>query len=224
MSIAEKLTTIAENQQGVYDAGYAKGQAEGEVDTARAASIYRIRDINALQKSDVTMHFDFLTDFYSFYQDNLTENVTVEHLTIVAKQPSTRINIFMHQSTPDNKLKHLTLEMDWSKATVSNCFYNLRALEVIDGNPIDLSSSTMVGRFFYMLTSLRHCLFAPSCIKFNADFSDAQYLDEESKQSIVDGLVDLNGETTNTLTMHRYLALTDEQKATIIGKNWTLVQ
>lgn len=29
MSIAEKLTTIAENQQRVYDAGYAKGQAEG---------------------------------------------------------------------------------------------------------------------------------------------------------------------------------------------------
>lgn len=29
MSIAEKLTTIAENQQLVYDAGYAKGQAEG---------------------------------------------------------------------------------------------------------------------------------------------------------------------------------------------------
>lgn len=29
MSVAEKLTTIAENQQRVYDAGYAKGQAEG---------------------------------------------------------------------------------------------------------------------------------------------------------------------------------------------------
>lgn len=29
MSIAEKLVTIAENQQMVYDAGYAKGQAEG---------------------------------------------------------------------------------------------------------------------------------------------------------------------------------------------------
>ena len=222
MSIAEKLTTIAENQQKVYDAGYAAGQTE--VDTARAASVFRIRDINALQKSDVTMHFDFLTDFYSFCQDNPTENVTVEHLTIVAKQPSTRINIFMHQNTPDNKLKWLTIEMDWSQASVSNCFYNLRALEVIDGNPIDLSSSTSVGRFFYQLISLRHCLFAPSSIKVNAHFADTQYLDDESVQSIVDGLVDLTGQTTQTLTLHKNIVLTDAQKSVISAKNWTLVQ
>ena len=29
MSIAEKLTTIAENQQKVYDAGFTAGQAQG---------------------------------------------------------------------------------------------------------------------------------------------------------------------------------------------------
>ena len=69
MSIAEKLTTIAENQQAVYDAGYAKGQAEGEVDTARAASIYRIADPNAFKKKDVTIHLDCLTDYYSFCHD-----------------------------------------------------------------------------------------------------------------------------------------------------------
>ena len=34
MSIAEKLQTIAENEQRVYDAGYAKGQAEGGDTTA----------------------------------------------------------------------------------------------------------------------------------------------------------------------------------------------
>lgn len=32
MSIAEKLTIIAENQQNVYDAGYAKGKADGGID------------------------------------------------------------------------------------------------------------------------------------------------------------------------------------------------
>ena len=223
MSIAEKLTTIADNQQKVYDAGYAAGQAEGEVDTARAASVYRIADPNAFKKKDVTIHFDCVTDYYSFCQDT-PQNTTVEHLTIIASKPATRVSMFMYQGTADYTLTRLTIDVDWSQAPVSNCFYNLRALKVIDGRPIDLSATTVDARFFYMLTALEHCLFAPSSIKVSLNLSDAQYLDGESVQSVIDGLIDLTGQTTKNVTLHRNIALTDEQKATISGKNWTLVQ
>ena len=44
-------------------------------------------------------------------------------------------------------------------------------------------------------------------------------------QSIIDGLKDLTGAESQTLTFHSAVGnkLTDTQKATITAKNWTLV-
>ena len=50
-------------------------------------------------------------------------------------------------------------------------------------------------------------------------------LTTESVQSIIDHLKDLTGLTAQTLTLKAIVGanLTDEQKATITAKNWTLV-
>lgn len=56
------------------------------------------------------------------------------------------------------------------------------------------------------------------------DFSCSP-LNGESVQSVIDHLADLTGETAQTLTFHATVgaALTEEQKAAITAKNWTLV-
>ena len=57
------------------------------------------------------------------------------------------------------------------------------------------------------------------------DFSAPQALTDESIQSVIDALKDLTGETALTVTFCAGVGakLTDEQKATITAKNWTLV-
>jgi hypothetical protein len=47
-------------------------------------------------------------------------------------------------------------------------------------------------------------------------------LTSESVQSIINGLATVT--TAQTLTLNKAIALTDEQKATIQTKGWTLVQ
>lgn len=57
------------------------------------------------------------------------------------------------------------------------------------------------------------------------EIKDSPLLSADSVQSIIDHLKDLTGGTTQTLTVHGDVgaAMTPEQKAGIIAKNWTLV-
>lgn len=62
-------------------------------------------------------------------------------------------------------------------------------------------------------------------IASNISFAQSNLLTEASVQSIIDHLKDLTEATAQTLTFHADVGakLTDEQKATITTKNWTLV-
>ena len=64
-----------------------------------------------------------------------------------------------------------------------------------------------------------------SVIAKNLSFSASSMLSVESVNSIINALKDLTGATAQTLTFHATVGgkLTDEQKATISAKNWTLV-
>ena len=59
----------------------------------------------------------------------------------------------------------------------------------------------------------------------SVSFADSPLINEASRQSIINALADLTGQTAQTLTFHATVAakLTEEQKATITAKNWTLV-
>ena len=156
MSIAEKLTTIAENQQKVYDAGFVAGQAEGGgVDVSVPAVIYRCEDLNLFGAKEVTFNFDRIRHLASFYHitgaEYYVENTTVEHITINCAQQITSCNMLLYINVKggDHTLKRLTLNADTSKATFSNVSSFFYALEVIDGTPLDLSSAGNVNRFLY---------------------------------------------------------------------------
>jgi len=62
----------------------------------------------------------------------------------------------------------------------------------------------------------------PNSIKSSISIPSSPNLSVDTKQSIIDGLATV--ETAQTLTLNSAIVLTDEQKATIETKGWTLVQ
>ena len=116
--------------------------------------------------------------------------------------------------------------MDTSNVTnSSNAFNCLIALEVIDGEPLNLSSATTATNMNNYNNSLKEVRFVETSIPLSISFNYSSQLSTETVQSIIDGLADLTGSTAQTLTLHATVGgkLTDEQKATITAKNWNLV-
>ena len=230
MTIAEKLTTIAENQQKVYDAGYAAGQADGSVDLSVPVTMYRCANLNLFGAKEVVFNFDNLLSLAFFMHisnaASYVENTVVEHITWNCAKPITSLqqSLYYNDTRGDNTLKRLTINADTSQATFSNMAAYLYALEVIDGTPLDFTSAGNAGRFLVKVNNLREIRFVAGSIKGNISFVDTAVLSAESIQSIIDGLADLTGSDIKTLTLHADIVLTDEQKATIAAKNWTLVQ
>lgn len=184
-------------------------------------------NMNLFGKEDVELEFDALTTLASTFQAK-TKNVTVKHLTLTVKQPITNMNATFYATTPnyDDTLKRITLNLDTSQATYfSSTFSNLQALEIIDGTPLDLSSanSNASGQF-NNCKALKEVRFVKNSVKTPLSFKDSPLLSAESVQSIIDGLADLTGGTTQTLTLHADVKakLTEDQISQITGKNWTL--
>ena len=105
----------------------------------------------------------------------------------------------------------------------SNCY----ALEEIIGELVD-SSGLWNNNFtnaFNSCSELKEVRFAKDAIFNTVKFTNSDKLSDASIQSIIDGLKDLTGATTQTLSFHKDVGakLTPEQKAAITAKNWTLV-
>ncbi len=105
--------------------------------------------------------------------------------------------------------------------TVSGMFYS-SAIEEIQ-EPLNLSSTTSGSNtiFAHGANRLREIRIVKETIKWSTLFTSA-VLSAESIQSIIDGLATVT--TAQTLTLHKDIVLTDEQKATINAKGWTLAQ
>ena len=209
MSIAEKLTTIAENQQRVYQAGYEDGTAQGgggEADlpygylkadptwTNLANLCYaRPNMIKHLKYSDTSNCTNFLAIFSTITTAQTSEDVVIPRL-------------------------------DYRKAqTIQNmCIYSNRIVEI---GEMEIPKVTEASNAFVGCTELKRISFVAGCINVNISFSNSSKLDDASIQSIIDGLADLTGKSAKTLTLHATVGakLTQAQKDAISAKNWTLV-
>lgn len=171
----------------------------------------------------------------------------VEELTVTAPN----INVNNNQAcmgqmfTYNNGVKKVTLDMpdesQYMNSTFSNCgileevvlnfstknvldyasaFANARKLKRIVG-VLDFSSATNVN---YMLgcNELEYVRFAPNTLSLTISLVACSKLTSESIQSIIVGLATV--ETARTLALNKAIVLTDEQKATINAKGWTLAQ
>ena len=100
------------------------------------------------------------------------------------------------------------------------CFYQSTALKSIYG-ALDVSECTAFTYSFFA-SQLRDVEFVPNTIKAAIRFNSG-YLTQASIESIINGLADLTSGTAQTLTLNGWGSkLTDDQKARITAKNWTL--
>ena len=120
-------------------------------------------------------------------------------------------------------LKHM-VGMDTSKVTSAFNFFFQSAIEEID-EPFNFSSLTneSQGVNFNNCPNLRKLMFEEETIKVSTYISNSPYLDKDiSVPSIIKGLAYVTEK--RILKLHANIVLTDEQKATIRNKGWTLVQ
>ena len=102
-------------------------------------------------------------------------------------------------------------------------FYGCMALQEIEMNHVreDLTGNNA----FVNCTALTAVKITGTIGTSAFNFKHSPLLTNESVQSIIGCLKDLTGETTQTVTFHADVGakMTEEQKATITAKNWTLV-
>lgn len=229
MSIADKLTTIAENEQKVYDAGK-KSQYD--------------------EFWDAFQNNGNRTDYrYAFaYTGWNTTTFKPKHII----QPTNATQMFYSLGWSDGSAtfdlkKHIEtfgIVIDFSKATkLDYCFQEAKISRL---GVIDLTSATNTMGMFqntYWLTwidriivsentpsigfwncSAAHIIFE-GVLANNLSLAQANNLDKESLDSIVVCLKDYSGTgTTKTLTLHATAKgkLTESDIAIITQKGWTL--
>ena len=104
---------------------------------------------------------------------------------------------------------------------INTCYDYCLKLKKIVG-VFDFSSITNCNNTFYRCYALEDITFAPNTIYKSLSFGSCSKLSAESIQSIIDGLATV--ETAQTLAFNSAIVLTDEQKAQIYDKGWTLTQ
>ena len=103
------------------------------------------------------------------------------------------------------------------------CFRDAKKLKCIYGE-LDFSYCSDVNFMFLNTTNIEEIRFKQETVLVSISFAQSSILSDESIQSIIDGLADLTGQTTQTITFHATVKnkLTQEQITAITDKNWTL--
>lgn len=228
MSIAEKLTLIANNQERVYEAGY----AEGKKDAGGSDSLWDVIQNNGNR-------IDYEYAFSGWKTTTITSKYPIKTISLVGtfigcSELETvpiiipyNANSFYECSRAFvncYRLKSVDLDMFCTAKNNSwtSCFFSCVSLVRI--KKIGVLKSHKFSYTFAGCSALEEIRFDGS-IGSDISFQDSSKLTNESVQDIIEHLADLTGATTQTLTLHADVGakLTEEQKATITSKNWTLV-
>lgn len=212
MTIAEKLQTIAENQPKIYEAGYAKGQAEGG-----DGDNYYDTFWDAFQ--DYGNRTIYEHAFHSPYNSTMwtDENYNPKY-PFVCSGSNCVDCMFQYAAITDTKVP---IYVDGKGG--SYMFVSCTKLKTI--RLLYVTESTVFTSWFSGCSALENLTFArDSVIAGSLSFSNSPKLSTDSVQSVIDHLKDLTGKTAQTLTLHQTVkgALTDDQRAAIAAKNWEL--
>lgn len=138
------------------------------------------------------------------------------------KQPiictqGTASNLFRNAGITDTKQP-----IEIRVANADNVFMDCTKLKTIPY--IGFFGVTSTGSFFIRCNELENITVGGE-VASAIGFHYCPKLTNESVQSIIDHLADLTGQSAKTIRFHATVGgnLTDEQKATITAKNWTLV-
>ena len=211
-----------------YESGYVAGAATAEMDSARFATTMKFEDYSLFggEVGEVTIYNQ--TSFASMFAvPKGVSNDTLRHLIVNSEVKPTSMNsMFRPASDSGVSLERLTLNFDTSNCTdFGNCFRGLRQLTVIDGTPLDFSAaSTLDNYLFYVCTGLVEIRIKPQTIFKSIQLGTSHNLSDESIWSIIDGLADLTGGATQTITFSNTVKqrFGADKKDAISAKNWTL--
>lgn len=200
-------------------------------DLVKYADNIRFRNLNLFGKEEVILNLDNICDLTNLCSTKVGveyNNKTVKHITVNCPNQVTSMNMaFGTNGVADQTLEHITLNVDTSKCgDWGQTFLKLFALKIIDGTPLNFSLINInTANTFNATYALEEVRFVENSIVRNTGFARCENLSNDTVESIISGLADLTGQTTQTLTLRATVGgkLTDEQKAIITAKNWTLV-
>lgn len=157
--------------------------------------------------------------FYNCEEENIKARFEENGVVLDTSNVTNFVQMF-----ENTKSTHLPT-IDLTKAIGTNYMFNGAKVQVIE--KLIFSENTNIPTVNTPFTSCNNLtsLTIEGVIATSISFAWSTRLDNDSVQSIIDHLKDLTGGTAQTLTLHAMVGakLTDEQKATITAKNWTLV-
>ncbi|MBE7026108.1 MAG: hypothetical protein E7410_00860 [Ruminococcaceae bacterium] len=225
MSIAEKLTTIAENEQKVYDKGFADGQSQGGGDVTKNPMYYMSVKGFQWQGKVFPEGFEFVLNVLNKPDDMnamLMRTTGIKNVTLVCEEEGT---VSYAQTLRECPVETLDITNFKPKPTSISYFaYIARKLISIYG-AFDLSQCTTAVSSFAAANALEDVEFVPNTIKLSMGFTDCEHLTKASLTSIINGLnTDVTEQTLTLSSTAKTNAFTDEEWATLIEAkpNWTI--
>lgn len=228
MSIAEKLTTIAENEQKIYDKGRSDGESamwnniqnDGNRTNYRNGFSYwqKPEYIRPLHKVKPTAD---LPDLF-FHCENI-KKIEAEFFDLSSATTSNNANSAGHYRTFNSCYELVEIEDIGMRAgglyqTFMNC-YKLRKIAKWRVNENCVFSTPFNG-----CNALEEIEDIEGTIGKNLPISFSPLLTQGTVDRIIDHLANLTGQTAQTVTFHSTVSdnLTDEQYTKIINKNWNV--
>lgn len=219
------IDTYVTKVDDVYAKGYEKGKSEGggglgDILISNACSI-RFNNDDWVEGDTFELNMPNLNNIATSFYFSFKK---IKTLIITSETPITQVNDCFYIGD-NSSIEKIVFNCDFSKCTsFARWFRRHQKLKSVEGNPIDFSSATQIGGVFSYCSYIESFRIAPKSIKVNISFDTNGYLDDDTVQSIIDGLADLTGATAQTVALHANIKarLTDTQRATITGKNWTI--
>ena len=167
-------------------------------------------------ESGGTSEGNYKEAFNALHSASFMSAVNLERIDFYIANPFTTHNGFFRGTS---KLKYVK-GVNMSHSKNMGLMFSGSGIEVIE-EPLDISLVTMTSNAF-ACDNLREIRFVTETINRTLDFSRCSKLSAQSIQSIIDGLATVTA--TQALKINSTIVLTDEQKASITAKGWTLEQ
>ena len=227
MSIAEQVTQLKTDFDGVYEAGYNKGKSEGG-DNLEDNPLHYI-SVKDFQWYGVTF-----PDGFDFVLNVKTKPASMNAMLSGAKGLKSAMLICEAEGTVSyaQLVRESTVEvLDLTKfkpiPTLMNHFAYLSSNLISILGALNLSECTNVSSAFASCTSLTDIEFVPNTIPITISFANSPNLSDASIASIIDGLIMLpEGAASRSLTLHQAVRnkLSTTQVDTIKNvKGWSLL-
>lgn len=219
-AIEEKGVEVGDGLIDTYAEKIAEISSGGDViDFAKYAKAFRFATDEGLPE-DLTIYFENMITLEYFWEN--IPNEYVKHITLnMAKKIISMTGCFNRTSNAiASVLEHITLNADTSSVKGwSQAFYLIPNLKVIDGTPLDLSSSTSLGWSWCTSPNLEEIRIVENTIPKSLTISSGK-LSRESKASIFNGLARV--ETAQALTLNANLKILQSQVDSANEKGWTV--